>query len=164
MEILVSMPGRLRWSDQDVPCALGSAGIRAQKKEGDGATPAGAFPLRAVLYRPDRLGAPKTRLPLRALRPEDGWCDDPGDPRYNTLIERPFGASFEPLWRDDGLYDLLVVLGHNDDPPKPNLGSAIFMHVAKPGFEPTEGCIALGLADLRALIGACGERAVLRVA
>ncbi len=156
------MPGRLRWNGHEVRCALGPAGIRAHKKEGDGVTPAGVFPLRRVFYRPDRLETPNTRLPLKPLRPEDGWCDDPRDPRYNTLIERPFGPSHEALWRNDGLYDLLVVLGYNDDPPKPNRGSAIFMHVAKPGYAPTEGCVALGLADLSALIEACDESTVLK--
>ncbi len=163
MEILVSMPGRLRWNDREVRCALGPGGIKAHKKEGDGATPAGLFPLRRVLYRPDRLATPNTRLPLSPIRPNDGWCDDPGDPRYNTQVEKPFEASHETLWRKDGLYDLLVVLGYNDDPPIPNLGSAIFIHVAKPGYAPTEGCVALGLADLQALVETCDESAVLKV-
>jgi L,D-peptidoglycan transpeptidase YkuD (ErfK/YbiS/YcfS/YnhG family) len=126
-------------------------------------TPAGAFPLRQVMYRPDRLQAPETGLSVRAIDPSDGWCDDPRDPRYNQLIRLPCNAGHERLWRDDGLYDLLVVIGYNDDPVGAGLGSAIFLHVAKAGYGPTEGCVALALPDLIALLRACrpGDRIVI---
>ncbi|MGF1461719.1 MAG: L,D-transpeptidase, partial [Maricaulaceae bacterium] len=92
---------------------------------------------------------PQTRLPLRALSQTDGWCDAPEDRGYNRLVRRPYPASHEALWREDGRYDILVVLGHNDAPPISALGSAIFLHVAAEDFRPTEGCIALALPDLR---------------
>ncbi|HMP63858.1 MAG TPA: L,D-transpeptidase family protein [Phenylobacterium sp.] len=112
----------------------------------------GAWPLRRVLYRPDRGPAPRTALPVSPITPDDGWCDDPAHPDYNRPVKRPFDASHEALWREDGLYDLVVVLGHNDDPPVAPLGSAIFLHLAKPDYAPTEGCIALARPDLEAVL------------
>ena len=163
MEIVVWPPGTLSWNDNQVRCAIGHGGIRAEKREGDGASPAGVFPLRRVMIRPDRLEAPKTGLPIRALDPADGWCDDPRDGAYNQLVKLPFSASHEILWRDDAVYDVIVEVGYNDDPVKPGLGSAIFVHVARPGFEPTEGCVALALDDLLRLLEDCNEQTVLSV-
>jgi L,D-peptidoglycan transpeptidase YkuD (ErfK/YbiS/YcfS/YnhG family) len=137
-------------------CALGPAGVVAAsaKREGDGASPAGAWPMRRVLYRPDRRAAPATGLPVSPLSPNDGWCDDPADRAYNRPVALPYPASCERLWRDDGVYDLIVVLGHNDDPPVPGAGSAIFLHVARPDYAPTAGCVALAADDLEALLAA----------
>ncbi|MFM2043824.1 MAG: hypothetical protein RLY86_2400, partial [Pseudomonadota bacterium] len=115
-----------------LPCAIGRGGVRADKREGDGGTPVGAFPLRRVLYRPDRLAAPVTGLPVAPIAPDDGWCDDPAHPDYNRPVKRPFPASHEEMWRDDGVYDVVVVLGHNDDPPVAGMGSAVFLHVTRP--------------------------------
>jgi L,D-peptidoglycan transpeptidase YkuD (ErfK/YbiS/YcfS/YnhG family) len=145
--------GVLRFGRRRFACALGQAGSRADKREGDLATPKGEFPLRRVLYRADRMAAPATQLPLQSLDPKDGWCDAPLDPAYNRQVKLPYGASAEKLWRDDALYDVIVVLGHNDDPPVANMGSAIFLHVAglhgsEPDYAPTEGCVALSLTDL----------------
>ena len=139
-----------------VRCALGRTGVTAArlKREGDLASPAGVWPIRRVLYRPDRGSAPTTALPVGALAPDDGWCDDPDDPAYNRPIKLPHRASFEKMWRDDGLYDLVVVLGHNDDPPKPHMGSCIFLHLARPGYASTEGCVAVTRADLEELLAA----------
>ena len=136
------------------PCALGRGGIHHSKREGDGVTPAGVFPLRRVLYRPDRGGPPVTELPVTPISQGDGWCDDPTDPAYNTQVRLPYSAGTEQLWRDDHLYDLVVVIGHNDDPVVPGAGSAIFIHVAAPGYKPTEGCVALERPDLERLIAA----------
>lgn len=133
-------------------CALGRGGVAVQKHEGDGVTPAGRWPLRSVLYRPDRGPQPTTVLPVRAITPHDGWCDDPAHPAYNQPITRPFPASHEQLWRADALYDLVVVLGHNDAPPIPGAGSAIFLHIARPGFKPTEGCVAIPWQHLYCLL------------
>lgn len=133
-------------------CALGPAGPRADKREGDGATPVGRFLLRRVLYRPDRLAPPATGLPVGALDPADSWCDDPADPAYNRPVRLPHAARHERLWRDDHVYDVIVVIGHNDDPPVAGLGSAVFVHVARPDYGPTEGCVALALPDLLALL------------
>lgn len=138
--------GRLTYAGRSYPCVLGSSGISTSKREGDGATPVGRFPLRRVLYRADKLPAPKTALPLGVIGRHDGWCDASDDPHYNRPVTYPYPGSPEHMWRDDALYDLVVVVGHNDDPVVPAAGSAIFMHVA--GDEPTAGCIAFARADL----------------
>lgn len=135
-------------------CAVGRGGLRpaAAKREGDGATPIGRWPLRYLLYRPDRGGPPATALPKAAIAPDDGWCDDPLSALYNRPVRLPFDRSHERLWRDDGLYDLVGILSHNDAPPVAGLGSAIFLHCARPGLAPTEGCVALARPDLEAVL------------
>jgi L,D-peptidoglycan transpeptidase YkuD (ErfK/YbiS/YcfS/YnhG family) len=145
--------GWLDLGGRRVRCALGGAGVTpaAQKREGDHASPAGVWPIRRVLYRPDH-GTPATALPTQAMERDDGWCDDPDDPAYNRPVKLPQRASFEKMWRDDRLYDLVVVLGHNDDPPRPHMGSCIFLHLAKPGYAPTEGCVAVSREDMEALL------------
>lgn len=137
-----------------VPCALGRAGVAAAaaKREGDGASPAGTWRLRRGFWRADRLARPDTALWFRPIRPDDGWCDEPADPAYNRPVRLPYPASCETLMREDELYDIVVVLSHNDDPPVPGAGSAIFLHCAKPGYPPTQGCVALACADLLALL------------
>ena len=138
-------------------CALGRAGVIADKREGDGATPVGRFPLRALRYRADRLEIPETALPAAPIARSDGWCDDPSDPaNYNRSVALPYSGSVENMWRDDPLYDLVVILGHNDAPPVPGLGSAIFLHCASIDDDgelgPTEGCIALRREILWSLV------------
>ena len=148
--------GLLELGGRRVRCALGKAGVKpaAEKREGDLASPAGVWPIRRVLYRPDRGAPPETALPTEALARDDGWCDAPDDPDYNRPIKLPHPASFEKTWRDDSLYDLVVVLGHNDEPPKPHMGSCIFLHLARDGYAPTEGCVAVTRADLEELLAA----------
>ena len=163
MEITVEPSGFLTWERNRVRCALGRGGVRIDKHEGDGATPAGAFPLRRLLYRADRLERPVTGLPTEAIRTDDGWCDDPKNTAYNRPVRLPFAASHEKLWRDDALYDLVAVIGHNDDPPVPDHGSAIFLHVAKLDWEPTEGCVALTRDDLLRLLADCDETTSIRI-
>ena len=160
---LVTPDGRLRWQGREFAAALGAGGITTAKREGDGATPAGAFSLRRVLYRPDRLAPPRTRLPVAPIGPRDGWCDDPADPLYNQQIRQPFAGGFELMWRDERLYDVVVVLGVNDSPVVPGAGSAIFLHVAAPDFLPTRGCVALSQPDLLELLKGCDARARLWV-
>lgn len=145
--------GFLDLAGRRVRCALGRSGVIAAsaKREGDGASPAGTWPFRLVLYRSDRGAAPATRLPARALNRGDGWCEAPADAFYNRLVTLA-GAGADRLWRDDSLYDLIVVLGHNDAPVVPGAGSAIFLHVARPDFSPTQGCVALDRPDLEALL------------
>lgn len=154
MTATVDKNGLLTWNGAEFHAAIGKGGLipANQKREGDGASPMGAWPLRRVLFRPDRLSAPATALPVAALDPDMGWCDDPKDPNYNRPVTHPYPASAERLWRDDELYDVIVVLGHNEDPVVPGAGSAIFLHCAKPGFPPTEGCIALKREDLLTLL------------
>ena len=147
----------LRWPGAAARAACGKSGVRADKREGDHASPEGTFPLLRAFYRPDRFAAPpRTALPLDALKPSDGWVDDPRDPAYNTLVTLPCPASHEILWREDGLYDLIVVIGYNTSPVVPGAGSAIFLHVAGPNFAATEGCIAVRREVLVALLGLLG--------
>lgn len=148
----------LRW-----PCALGRGGRKAGKREGDGATPIGTWPLREVFYRADRIIRPRTALPLRALRACDGWCDGLGDRNYNRHVRLPYKASAEELRREDGLYDLVIVLGYNDRPRIQGRGSAIFLHVARPDWKPTAGCVALRRRDLQRLLNHLDRNTVLRV-
>ncbi len=147
-------------------CALGPTGVIAApaKREGDGKTPLGLWPLRRALYRPDRGGPPATALPAQPIAPDDGWCDAPDDAAYNQPVRLPYPASAERLWRDDHLYDLLVVLGHNDDPVVPGLGSAVFLHLAWPDYRPTQGCVALARADLETLLALARPGDALRIA
>ncbi|WP_262693415.1 L,D-transpeptidase family protein [Kordiimonas aquimaris] len=138
----------------EAPCALGRAGYigNLEKREGDGKTPLGLYPLRRVFYRPDRVQMPVCVLPVTPLTPMMGWCDQPDHPQYNQLVSLPFGDSHEKMWRDDSLYDVVLVIGHNDDPVVSGLGSAIFVHVAKSDYAPTEGCVALEKATLLRLL------------
>ncbi len=158
----------LSWQERRYRCVLGRGGVRDDKAEGDGATPAGRFLLRRVFYRGDRIARPETRLPVRPISPRDGWCDDPGHSSYNRLITLDADrAAAEPrhekLWRDDRLYDLVVEIGHNDDPPRAGSGSAVFIHVAAPDFTPTEGCIALALEDLLGILKDCDVGTAIRI-
>jgi L,D-peptidoglycan transpeptidase YkuD (ErfK/YbiS/YcfS/YnhG family) len=160
--------GRLSWlrADRlvgDAPAACGRSGVRIDKREGDGASPAGRFALLRGFYRADRVALPATRLPLRALRPEDGWVDDPSDPNYNRLVALPYKAHVEEMWRADGLYDLVVLIGYNTDPPVPGRGSAIFLHVARPDFAPTAGCIAVPREILAGLLGLLGPGSTITI-
>ena len=154
MDLIVDSAGWAQWGAARMRCALGRAGIAAAKREGDGATPAGAFAMRRLLYRADREAPPPTRLPMQAIGPADGWCDAPEDPAYNRPVRLPYPARTEALWRADHLYDLVIVLGHNDDPVRAGEGSTIFLHLARPDFAPTEGCIALAREDLRRVLAA----------
>lgn len=156
MNFIATADGFLDIGPRRVRCALGKAGVTpaAEKREGDLASPAGVWPIRRVLYRPDRGPAPATDLPVEALAPDDGWCDAPDDRDYNRPVKLPHATSCEKMWRDDSLYDLVVVLGHNDDPPKPAMGSCIFLHLARPGYLPTEGCVAVTREDLQELLAA----------
>jgi L,D-peptidoglycan transpeptidase YkuD (ErfK/YbiS/YcfS/YnhG family) len=138
------------------PCALGRSGRSLRKREGDGATPVGCWRLTVALYRSDRVGRPRTRLPVRRICPGDGWCDAPADRNYNRPVRHPYPASAERLWREDGLYDLVVVLSHNVRPRVRGAGSAVFVHLARPGYRPTEGCIALRREHLLRLLQRLG--------
>ncbi len=162
-DLIVTADGWLSWGSARYRCALGRSGIRQEKREGDGATPVGRFALRRLLYRADRVAPPPTLLPIAPIGHKDGWCDAPEHPAYNRQVTVPFDASHERLWRDDALYDLLVVLGHNDDPVEPGAGSAIFLHVAQPDYATTEGCVALALADLLDLLARLPADAALEV-
>lgn len=132
--------------------AIGRGGLKALKREGDGGTPIGRLPLRFGLFRADRLLRPRTRLPMRPIRAVDMWCDDPADRNYNRLVRVSAPSGAETLMRADGLYDVVLVLGYNDRPRVKGRGSAIFAHLARPGFTPTDGCIAFSRRDMAAVL------------
>ena len=148
----VSPSGWLDYAGQRFRCALGKGGVKTHKREGDGATPVGRFALRRLFYRPDRIARPFCALKTAPLPPDAGWCDDPAHPDYNRLVTLPHPASCETMWRRDAVYDLVIPLGYNDEPPVAGLGSAIFLHLARPDYTPTEGCVALARADFLALL------------
>ncbi|MCG6122894.1 MAG: L,D-transpeptidase family protein [Microvirga sp.] len=159
-------------------CALGRSGLTRFKREGDGATPVGAFPLLGLFHRPDKGPRPRALLPTKRTAPSDGWCDAPRHRLYNTRVRRPFDASHEEMWRADDMYDVVLDIGWNRgrgrerpvaprrgprSAPSPRtplkgMGSAIFMHLARPGYAPTAGCVALSGADLRRLVPRVGPR------
>jgi L,D-peptidoglycan transpeptidase YkuD (ErfK/YbiS/YcfS/YnhG family) len=155
--------GRLSWPGGETRAICGRGGVRADKREGDGASPEGIFPLLYGFYRPDRIGRPASGLPMTALQPNHGWVDDPADPNYNRLVTLPYPASHEEMWLADGLYDLVVVIGYNTDPVVPGRGSAIFLHVARPDFSPTAGCIAIERDVLARLLGLLGPGSAITI-
>jgi L,D-peptidoglycan transpeptidase YkuD (ErfK/YbiS/YcfS/YnhG family) len=144
--------GRLSWPG-------GSVG----KREGDGATPSGTYALLFGLYRADRLLRPPSVLAMTVIEPDHIWIDDPADANYNRLESLPYPAHAERLWREDELYDLLVVIGYNIDPTMPGAGSAIFLHVARPDFSPTEGCIAVAKDALIGVVGLLGPGSAIHI-
>jgi len=162
MRAVVHPDGRLVLRNEVFRAALGRAGVSEHKQEGDGATPAGLLPLRRVLYRLDRLPPPSCAVPIEPIAATDGWCDDLAHRDYNRLVRLPHEARCEDLCREDGLYDVVGVLGWNDAPVARGRGSAIFLHVARRDYDPTEGCVALALPDLlRVLVAGVTELLVL---
>jgi L,D-peptidoglycan transpeptidase YkuD (ErfK/YbiS/YcfS/YnhG family) len=165
---VTSRPGRrqqgwLRAGTKRLPVALGRTGIRALKREGDGGTPVGTFrPLR-LWWRADRLPRPRTLLPVRRITPDDAWCEDPKDRRYNRAFKRSANEPGDRLRRDDGLYDLIIEIDHNTRPRVAGLGSAVFVHVARDAFGPTAGCVALRRSDLLRLLARIGPRTRLKI-
>jgi L,D-peptidoglycan transpeptidase YkuD (ErfK/YbiS/YcfS/YnhG family) len=151
MDILVQRHAEMTvadWGAGPRRCAIGHSGIAEKTREGDGVTPAGIWPLRNVLYRSDRITRPQTILPTVPMEPDQAWCDVPDDPHYNRLVRLPYASLDERLWREDGLYDLIAVVGFNDAPVVAGKGSAIFLHLARPDYGATEGCVALSRDDL----------------
>ena len=144
--------GWLRAGPLLVPVALGRAGVRANKREGDGGTPCGRFRVVRLWWRADRLPRPQTSLPVRRIGRADAWCEDTTDRRYNRPFRRSANEPGDRLWRDDALYDVFLELDHNTRPRVAGRGSAVFVHIARSGLVPTAGCIALSRHDLLALI------------
>lgn len=165
MIFTASSDGQFILNGRVVPCAIGRSGMiaAADKREGDGASPIGIWPIRRFVYRADRLSLPQTLLPIAATQAQDGWCDGADDPLYNLPVILPYPASTEQMWREDHVYDLVAILGHNDDPPVAGMGSAIFLHLARPGFTPTEGCIALSLEDMLEVMRLAGPGSAIEI-
>lgn len=147
-DLIVTGDGFAAFGGKRYRCAVGRGGISRNKREGDGATPAGSWPIRCVYFRADRVQLPAMNLTQFRLAERDAWCDAPSDANYNHRVTLPYAASTEALWRTDGLYDVVAVLGYNDDPVVPGRGSAIFLHVARANYGPTDGCVALALPNL----------------
>jgi len=139
-----------------LPVALGRGGIRANKREGDGGTPRGRFRMRRLWWRADRMPRPATLLPARPIGPQDAWCEDPADRRYNRAIHAPAGRAGDRLRRTDQLYDLIIEIDHNTRPRVARRGSAVFIHIARPGLAPTAGCVAMPSPRLRQLLARLG--------
>jgi len=157
--------GKLKLGHKTYHCAIGKNGIVpfADGREGDGKTPLGEYQMRYGFYRADRLDAPKTDLIMYPLRENDGWCDEPDDPAYNRPVRLPYPASAEALYKDSHVYDIIIVLGHNDSPPMPGLGSAIFLHVARENYGPTQGCVAVNLEDMLVLLTKVTQKSTLEI-
>ncbi|MEH6757867.1 MAG: L,D-transpeptidase family protein [Parasphingorhabdus sp.] len=144
----------LSFENRLMRCAIGRSGTcpADSKREGDGYTPLGRWPIRGVLFRPGRSApSPQLKLPWRWIAEDDGWSDDPADPSYNRPVNLPHLFSAETLIRNDLLYDIIIILGHNDAPPVPGNGSAIFFHISDKD-KATEGCVAIARADMDALL------------
>jgi L,D-peptidoglycan transpeptidase YkuD (ErfK/YbiS/YcfS/YnhG family) len=135
--------GWLRAGGQTIPVALGRRGIRANKREGDGGTPKGIFRPRQVWWRADRHPRPLTFLPVRAIRPDDAWCEDPASRHYNQSVRLDREHGGDRLKRGDHLYDFIIEIDHNTLPRIAGRGSAVFLHLARPDFSPTAGCISM---------------------
>ncbi len=149
--------GILRFAGREFKCALGENGVidAALKREGDNCTPIGTWPIRKIYYRADKIAKPNTQFETIVIEKDFGWCDAPDDANYNKFIHHPYPASAEKLWRDDDLYDICVVLGHNDAPIVAGYGSAIFLHIARENYSHTEGCVALNYQDLLYILENC---------
>jgi len=156
-----SRQGVLQLGQMRFPCLLGKNGRTRKKREGDGKTPIGRWKLQTLHYRPDKMGRPLSRLPARPIQKSDGWCDAAGHRAYNRMVQKPFPASHEDLWRMDEAYDLMVTTNHNQRPRIQGRGSAIFLHVIRQGAKGTEGCIALSARHLRIILGQCGRKTYL---
>lgn len=155
--------GQLIFDQRAMHCSLGRSGISAFKREGDGRTPIIMTRPCYGFYRPDRENRPISQVPFFPLSPDLGWCDAPGHPSYNQPVRTPFDASHESMWREDALYDLVIVLDINISERVKGRGSALFMHVARDEYRPTEGCIALGKRDLRRLISYLTPKSSIRI-
>jgi L,D-peptidoglycan transpeptidase YkuD (ErfK/YbiS/YcfS/YnhG family) len=150
--IIINKSGYLKYRDFKFKCALGKSGIGKKKIEGDNITPKGVFRIVKIYYRKDRLKELSSKLRLIKVTKNMGWCDDPNSKNYNQLINLPSKYSHEKLFKKNNIYDLIIVLNYNMKPIIKNKGSAIFIHVAKNNYQPTQGCIALKKNDLLKLL------------
>jgi L,D-peptidoglycan transpeptidase YkuD (ErfK/YbiS/YcfS/YnhG family) len=148
--------GWLRADGDSLPVALGRGGIKANKREGDGGTPRGIFRPRRLWWRADRHPRPRTFLPVRAIGPQDGWCEDPDDRHYNQPVRLDRESGADRLRRDDHLYDFIIEIDHNTRPRIAGRGSAVFLHLAREKFAPTAGCVAMTLPAMRRLLARIG--------
>ena len=150
--IIINKSKYLKYKDLKFKCALGKAGIRKKKKEGDNITPKRIYKIIKIYYRDDRIKKISSKFKLIKITKNMGWCDDPKSKKYNQLIKLPNRYSHEKFFKNDNSYDLIVILNYNINPIIKNKGSAIFIHIAKKNYKSTAGCIALKKDDLLKLI------------
>lgn len=155
--------GILRVGSRVFPVALGRAGIKANKREGDGATPRGSFRLVRLWWRADRIPKPITLLPVRSIKCTDAWCEDPANSRYNKPIVLRSGIPGDRLWREDHLYDLIIEINHNTRPRIAGRGSAVFLHLSRKGLLPTAGCIAMPVDRLKRVISHLNNKSTIKI-
>ena len=155
--------GLLLADGRTMPCALGRSGIGIKRGEGDGITPWGRFRLLFALIRRDKIKGCNTRLLNHSISPQDGWCDAPGDRNYNLPVPLPYPASHEKLWRGDDLYDIAIVMDFNFSTRMQIGGSAIFFHIARPNYSPTEGCVAISRTDMLWLLPRLDAHSVMTI-
>ena len=160
---ICSKSKQLTWKEEIFPCNIGSGGVSINKVEGDRCTPIGIFPLREIFYRFDRVNKINTKLKKNQIKKTFKWCDDPNDTNYNKLIVGQYKASCENLWRQDNIYDLIVVIGYNDNPVIPNKGSAIFMHAERQSKSETKGCISLKINHLINIVESLEKKTLIKI-
>ena len=161
--IIVKKTGYLQYKNLKFRCALGKAGIKRKRKEGDNITPKGTFKITKIYYRPDKIKNIKTSLRKIKIKKNMGWCDDPKSKNYNKQIKLPSKFSHEKLYRKESVYDLFLVLDYNTNPVKKNKGSAIFLHITKGSYKKTKGCIALKRGDLTQLVSKIRKNTKIKV-
>ena len=152
MRIFVNQLGEIYFKNFKAKVSLGKNGIGQKKKEGDLITPIGDYPLREVFYRTDRVKLPTLKIPSQSINIKHAWCNDSSFPEYNTLVNLPFKGTHEKMWRNDHLYNIVIVIGYNDQPVFPEKGSAIFIHLAHNNFNPTEGCIGIRESTMKKIL------------
>lgn len=141
--IIIKKSGYLIYKNLKFKCALGKAGIKNKKIEGDNITPKGTYKIIKIFYRNDRIKKIISKFKLIKIKKNMGWCDDIKSKRYNRLLILPSKYTHEKLYRNDNLYDLILVLDYNMKPIIKNKGSAIFIHISSKNYANTKGCIAL---------------------
>ena len=161
--IIVKKTGYLQYKNLKFRCALGKAGIKRKRKEGDNITPKGTFKITKIYYRPDKIKNIKTSLRKIKIKKNMGWCDYPKSKNYNKQIKLPSKFSHEKLYRKESVYDLFLVLDYNTNPVKKNKGSAIFLHITKGSYKKTKGCIALKRGDLIQLVSKIRKNTKIKV-
>ena len=161
--IIINKFGLIKYKNFKFRCALGKAGIGEKKREGDNVTPTGTFKIVKIYYRSDRIKKISSKFRAIEITKNMGWCDDPNSKNYNQLINLPSKYNHEKLFKKNNIYDLIIVLNYNMKPVIKNKGSAIFIHIAKKNYQPTQGCIALKKNDLLKLLSKISKNIKIKI-
>ena len=161
--IIINKSGYLKFKNHKFRCALGKSGVGEKKIEGDDLTPKGTYKIIKIYYREDRIRKIKSKIRLRKIEKNFGWCDQPNSKYYNKLISLPNKLSHEKLYRKDNIYDVIIVLNYNMNPTIQYKGSAIFIHVARRKFPPTKGCVAISKKNLLYLIEKISKKTKIKI-